>query len=361
MDTEVTTVIEPETGVAVLPSVSLNPVPETVLYNLAAPDAPIELRIEAQRLAGVGRDAAIAVDVPDGWVVEPATSDISLDRIGVTAEAVFSVSPGKQRETAQYGIPVRAKGTLAASEKVTVVAHPHIGRTYAIRPAKIMVQTAHVSLPKGARIAYIEGSADRVPDRLEQLGLDVARLSPDQVSYGDLSAFDTLVIGIFAYRTRPELAAANARVRDFVQAGGNLVTLYHRPWDNWDPAVTPPRPLTIGSPSLRWRVTDQNASVRHLVPDHPLLTRPNRIGDQDWAGWHKERGLYFASSWDSAYEALLEMADPGEAPLDGALLSARIGKGRRTHTSLILHHQLEHLVPGAYRLFANLVAPVDAD
>ena len=88
-----------------------------------------------------------------------------------------------------------------------------------------------------------------------------------------------------------------------------------------------------------------------------MLNRPNRIGPEDWQGWHKERGLYFAKSWDPAYEPLLEMADPDEAPHRGSLLSAKIGKGRHTHCALILHHQLEKLTPGAFRLLANLVAP----
>ena len=103
-------------------------------------------------------------------------------------------------------------------------------------------------------------------------------------------------------------------------------------------------------------MTDETAEVRHLA-DHPVLTTPNRIGPEDWAGWVKERGLYFAKSWDEAYTPLLEMADPDEAPHRGALLVADIGKGRHVHTSLILHHQMENLVPGAFRLMANLIAP----
>jgi hypothetical protein len=134
------------------------------------------------------------------------------------------------------------------------------------------------------------------------------------------------------------------------------VTLYHRPWDGWDPDTIPPRRLEIGQPSLRWRVTDENAEVAHLVPAHPLLNAPNRIGPEDWEGWVKERGLYFARSWDAAYVPLLRMGDPGESH-DGALLSADIGAGRHVHTSLVLHTQMENLVPGAFRLMANLVAP----
>jgi hypothetical protein len=135
------------------------------------------------------------------------------------------------------------------------------------------------------------------------------------------------------------------------------VTLYHRPWDGWNPDGTPPRRLVIGSPSLRWRVTDPAAAVTVLAPHHPLLNRPNVIGPEDWAGCDQERGLYFAADWDPASVPLLEMHDAGERPLEGALLSARIGAGRHTHTSLVLHHQMDRLVPGAFRLMANLVQP----
>ena len=146
-------------------------------------------------------------------------------------------------------------------------------------------------------------------------------------------------------------------MHDWVRRGGNLVTLYHRPWDAWDPDTVPPAHLEIGKPSLRWRVTDENAAVTHLVPEHALLTTPNAIGETDWRGWHKERGLYFARGWADAYTPLLSMADRDEDPHLGAMLTARIGEGRHTHTSLILHHQMEKLVPGAFRLMANLVAP----
>jgi hypothetical protein len=133
------------------------------------------------------------------------------------------------------------------------------------------------------------------------------------------------------------------------------VTLYHRPSDNWLPQSTPPQPLTIGSPSLRWRVTNPHAEVTILHPAHPLLAGPNRITTADFDLWDKERGLYFASTWDAAYQPLLSMGDAGEPPLAGSLLSARIGAGRHTHTALVLHHQMDKLVPGAFRLMANLL------
>ena len=108
---------------------------------------------------------------------------------------------------------------------------------------------------------------------------------------------------------------------------------------------------------MRWRVTDEAAAVTVLAPDHPVLARPNAIGPADWQGWVKERGLYFAADWDPAYRPLVEMADAGETPLRGGLVTADIGRGRHTHVSLNVFHQLDALVPGAFRLLANLVAP----
>ena len=236
----------------------------------------------------------------------------------------------------------------------TPIAYPHIGRTVYIEPARLDILALDLALPEGARIGYAGGGADNVGTWLPRMGLDVTELDAEALN-GDFSQFTTIVVGIFAFGLRPDLFAARARLRDWVEKGGHLVTLYHRPSDGWDPERTPPRPLTIGSPSLRWRVTDPGAEVDILAPKHKLLTGPNRITADDWAGWDKERGLYFASDWDKAYEPLIALHDAGEKPLKGALLSAVIGKGRHTHTALVLHHQMDKLVPGAFRLMANLV------
>lgn len=206
----------------------------------------------------------------------------------------------------------------------------------------------------GTRVGYVGGGADRVGLWLRRMGATVTEPGAEELG-GDLSAYDTIVIGILAFGLRPDLRAATQRLHRWVEAGGHLVTLYHRPGDGWVPEATSPRPITIGSPSLRWRTTDPAAEVTFLDPDHPLFTGPNRITASDFDGWDKERGLYFASAWDAAYTPLLAMSDAGEAPLSGSLLSARIGAGRHTHTGLVLHHQLDRLVPGAFRLMANLL------
>ncbi len=213
-----------------------------------------------------------------------------------------------------------------------------------------------LKLPTDARIGYVGGGSDHVAVWMQRMGFGVTELDAEALQ-GDLGRFTTIVAGIFAFGRRPDLQAATARLHDWVEAGGHLVTLYHRPSDGWDPDKIPLRHMVIGSPSLRWRVTDPAAAVDILEPAHVLFSGPNAITRADFDGWDKERGLYFASEWDEAYRPLLAMHDAGEKPLRGSLLSAQIGKGRHTHTSLVLHHQMEKLVPGAFRIMANLMQP----
>lgn len=274
---------------------------------------------------------------------------------GIEAAATqdgFSLS-GPALTEGRYDLPVTLDGEPAFS--VEVIDYPHIGKATHLADAGVSVLALDLALPADRRMAYIGGGADNVAAWLRKMGFAVTELDARALS-DDLSDYPTIVVGIFAFGLRPDLAAATDALRTYVEGGGNLVTLYHRPWDGWNPETVPPLPLTIGQPSLRWRVTNPDAPVEILAPDHPLLAGPNRIAQSDFSGWTKERGLYFASRWDEAYTPLLSMSDRGEAPLEGSLLSARIGKGRHTHTSLVLHHQLDHLVPGAFRIMANLVA-----
>ncbi len=266
----------------------------------------------------------------------------------------WSIKTPPQLEAGDISIVPTINGQPA--QRITPLDYRHIGRATFRSDEVLHVLALDLKLPDNARIGYVSGGADRVGTWMRRMGLDVTELDAAALA-GNLSAFTTIVIGIFAFGTRPDLAAATDALHRFVDEGGHLVTLYHRPSDGWNPDATPPRPLSIGLPSLRWRVTDPRAEVTVLLPEHPLLTGPNTIGPDDWDGWNKERGLYFASRWDDAYEPLLAMHDPGEQPLKGALLSAAIGKGRHTHTSLVLHHQLDKRVPGAFRLLANLVQP----
>ncbi|WQO29751.1 PIG-L family deacetylase [Microvirga lotononidis] len=279
-------------------------------------------------------------EMPQGWSVRQQDGDWMIDPPPAAEPSVARLVPILE------GRPASA---------VQSIAYAHIRPVSFAAPAEFKVLTLDVALPQGARIGYVGGGSDNVGQHMRRLGLDVTDLAEADLKDGSLAAFTTIVVGIFAFGLRRDLQAATGRLHRFVEEGGHLVTLYHRPTDGWDPDRTPPRRLAIGSPSLRWRVTDPAAPVTVLKSDHPLLKGPNRIEARDWQGWDKERGLYFAADYDPAYEELLSLNDPGENPLKGSLVSARIGRGRHTHVALVLHHQLDKLVPGAFRLLANLV------
>ncbi|MEM9641086.1 MAG: PIG-L family deacetylase [Pseudomonadota bacterium] len=321
----------------VAPEYSLELRPGAVLVNTRIDPEPVEVSVRQRH--PVDLDAQITP--PAGWLAD-------------TTENGLRLQPPHQPKPGRYTLPVFLGGKPAHT--VRVIEHPHSGPRLSSTPSVLRLCVVEAELPPH-HIGYIGAGRDRVGHWLSALGARVTEVDDAMLANpAMLEVFDTLVIGIFTLKYRGALGPAMPDVHAWVRAGGTLLTLYHRPWDNWDAAKTPPKPIEIGQPSLRWRVTDEKAEVTHLVPEHPLLNSPNRIGPEDWDGWHKERGLYFAKSWDPCYVPLLSMADPGEDPHRGALLTAQIGAGRHTHTSLILHHQMENLVPGAFRLMANLVA-----
>lgn len=347
-------VVPTEEPVAVVPAIAVAVEPERIVVNTACPGRPVELNLAVAALGGAGAPATLAVRPPEGWRTEPNSVHLEPQRDG-SRKVRAVLTPERAPAPGRVALVPTLDGIPATT--VTRTGYDHTGPVVRVRAARAELLAVEAALPEGVRVGYVGGGNDRVADHLAALGLAVERLGPGALDDGALERLDTLVIGIFAFRTRPDLAAAVGRIHAWIRAGGHLVTFYHRPWDGWDPEATPPAFLRIGQPSLRWRVTDQAAAVEVLLPDHPLLTRPNRIGPTDWEGWQKERGLYFAAAWDEAYRPLLSMADPGEAPLQGALLSAAVGRGRHTHTSLVLHTQMDRLVPGAFRLMANLVQP----
>ncbi|ENN85322.1 LmbE family protein [Rhizobium freirei PRF 81] len=333
---EAETLVDLEEQFAIVPPMSLRLDPPALVVSTRQRQTN-EWRIG---LAVEGHVNKTAFGSENGWLAEAEGS-------AATVRAPDELKPGLTRL-----LPI-ADGQPAW--QTTATSYRHVGTALWREQTALSILALDLRLPD-ACIGYIGGGADNTCLWLKRMGFDVTELEEHHLT-GDLSLFTTIVVGIFAFGLRHDLAAATDRLHRFVEQGGHLVTLYHRPSDGWHPEHTPPQKLSIGSPSLRWRVTNPAAPVTVLIPEHPLLTGPNLIDDNDWNGWHKERGLYFASSWDEAYQPLLSMHDDGEQPLFGALVSAEIGKGRHTHTSLVLHHQLDRLVPGAFRLLANLVQP----
>ncbi|HZD03287.1 MAG TPA: hypothetical protein VE173_00165, partial [Longimicrobiales bacterium] len=196
------------------------------------------------------------------------------------------------------------------------------------------------------------GSGDEVFDAIRQLGVDAELLGPEQVQGGDLSRFDVLVLGVRAYETRRDLQGANQRILDFARRGGTVVVQYNK--YEYPQGGFAPYPVGMSRPHDR--VTDETSPVRFLEPDSPVLTTPNRIGPEDFEGWITERGLYFLGEWDDHFVPVLEMWDPGEEPKRGSLLVATLGDGLYVYTGLSFFRELPAGVPGAYRLFANLLS-----
>ena len=313
----------------VVPALTGRIEPAGVVVNRAAPR---EITLAIREVVPAGATATL--DLPDGW-------SLSGQQLNVPEDAQTGVHQARLMLDGQ------------PADTLSRIAYPHVATRAFAAPATLRVCVLDAELPD-VKIAYIGSGNDRVGHWMRAMGLTVAE--PDnEALLAMLDQFDTVVIGIFAVRFRG-LTGLMDRLRTWVEAGGTLVTMYHRPWDDWDPQVVPPRMLEVGSPSLRFRVTNAEADVDILQPQHPLFNTPNTIGQADWQDWDKERGLYFAKAWDAAYTPLVSMHDPDEADLQGALLSADIGAGRHTHCALNLHHQMEALTPGAFRLMANLVA-----
>ncbi|MDE2790602.1 MAG: PIG-L family deacetylase [Paracoccaceae bacterium] len=321
----------------VLPWAAARVEPAKSVYNAPIQPCGLTVRILDMEHAGMKPE----FDTPPGWECEWTGAEAAVKCNGKAGDGDLE-------------FPLRLDGHPAMT--ACEVRYPHIRPVTCTGEASFRLRVASIAIPD-SRVGYIGGGHDRIDDWLRLIGLDTVAMSDDDLAgSGWLDGLDAVVVGIFAFRTRPRLILAMPQVREWIQSGGTLVTLYHRPSDRFDTTGVLPGGIEIGQPSIRWRVTDPTSKVTPLVSDHPVLTCPNAIVPGDWGDWRKERGLYFARHWDPAYVPILEMADAGEKPLRGGLLSADIGKGRHVHTSLNLHFQADHLVVGAFRLLANLVA-----
>ena len=221
------------------------------------------------------------------------------------------------------------------------------------RPADATVHVLDLTVPAGLRIGYIAGDNDPLPETLRQIGIQVDLLDEVALAFGDLSRYDAIVAGIRAYELRPDAMAANARLLDYVQKGGTLLVQYERDFA-WNKLLPAPFPAKMADQAVR--VTDQNSPVTFLAPENPLLNSPNKITLADFEGWNQERGLYFWSTWDPRYQPVLGLTDPGEPEAKGGLVYARDGKGVYIYTGLSFFRELPDGVPGAYRLFVNLLS-----
>lgn len=303
-----------------------------------------------------GVRGSVALELPAGWRCEPSFQTVAVDAANGEQTVEFLVSPPEEARVATVTATVSlGDGPWWPALADETVALPHIPRRVLFLPATMRAVREDIRVP-ALRVGYVAGAGDDVPGVLRHLGLPVALLDDEALVHSDLGDLDTIVVGIRAFNTRPALAQARDRLLAWVERGGTLVAQYAVP-RGLVTDLPGPYPLSLS----RDRVTDEDAPVRLLHPDHPLLGTPHAITERDFRGWVQERGLYFADRWDPAYTPLLAMADPGEQLLEGGLLVARHGKGTFIYTGLAFFRQLPAGVPGAVRLFLNLLVPRGSD
>ncbi|HEY7188556.1 MAG TPA: NEW3 domain-containing protein, partial [Vicinamibacterales bacterium] len=327
---------------------------DTSLLVVPLGAAPLPKRIVARVASGSPESitGTVRLRVPDGWVVSPREASFTLKRSGEQTSTAFTLTVPANRKAGTFAVDAEAVANGATfSRDVEVISYPHIQTHRLYWPARARVEVVNLQVAP-VRVGYVMGGGDQVPDAIRRMGIDVTMIDPEMLASGDLSRFDTIVIGIRASETRPDFVANNGRLLQFVERGGALIVQYQQ-GEYIANGLAPYPAEAKGNP----RVTDETAAVKILAPNHPAFTFPNRITADDFNGWVQERNLYSFSDFDARrYTPLLESADPGEGAQRGGELYAEIGKGRYIYTSYAWFRQLPAGVPGAYRQFANLIS-----
>jgi LmbE family N-acetylglucosaminyl deacetylase len=333
-----------------VPAVTLTVEPAQVMVPEKHAAAPADLLARVRYHGTKAATVSIGLDAPPEWNVSPiAAIDFSGagDRLVRWAvKAPTKIAPGA------YALHPYAK-LGDETFRTSVEPIPTLPTRNASEPDDVTVHVLDLAVPAGLHVGYIAGDNDVLPETLRQVGIQVDLLDEVALAFGDLSRYDAIVVGIRAYELRHDAMAANSRLLDYVENGGTLLVLYERDFA-W--AKLLPAPFKAEMAGQAVRVTDQNSPVRFLAPDSPLLNSPNKITLDDFKGWEQERGLYFWSTWDSRYTAVLGLTDPGEPEATGGLVYARDGKGVYIYTGLSFFRELPDGVPGAYRLFVNLLS-----
>ena len=294
---------------------------------------------------------SLSLEVPEGWSVQPGSQEVTMNRRGQERFFIFELTPPADQSQGRITPRLHLDGA-DYRRRLIRISHPHIPTQLATLDggaavARVTLQTA------GRMVGYLPGAGDAIPQALRSIGMSVTVLSDAEASVGDLSKYDAIVVGVRAYNTIDRMAVYQPRLLEYVRQGGTLVVQYNTDRRLLiDEDELGPYPLHLS----RDRVTVEDAPVKILAPGHPALNYPNKITAADFEGWVQERGLYFPDEWAGEYTALLSSHDPDEPARQGGLLVAQYGKGHYVYTGYSFFRELPAGVPGAYRLFANLVA-----
>ncbi|MBI4463825.1 MAG: hypothetical protein HY647_03875 [Acidobacteria bacterium] len=343
-----------EQPLVVVPPLGVWMQPEVAIFPAGAASKQT-LLVRVRNNTTTEKQATVRLDLPPGWISNPGTQPVVLSKHGEEASARFEVTAPNatsiskpERKTAKAVVQV---GGQSFSTGYQVIDYPHIQTRYWFQPAVADFLRLDVKVAPGLRVGYVMGTGDDVLEALKQLGIAVEQIGPEELAFGNLGRFDAIVSGIRAYEVRKDLVSNHARLMEYVKNGGVMIVQYSRPL-GYSPPLGP-YVLNLGSTP---RVTVEEVPVSILEPSNPIFQSPNRVTEKDFEGWVQERGVYFMESWAPEYHPLLESHDPGEPPQKGGMLFTPYGKGFYIFTGYIWSRQLPAGVPGAYRLFANLVS-----
>ncbi len=333
-------------SVEVVPSAFVNLTDKVMIFPT---ESAKEVRVLVKSSTDSKQRGQLSLNLPEGWRSEPASLNIELSKRGEEQTKSFLVYPSKIESTGTLKA-ILTIGDKVFDKSLKTIAYDHI-------PTQTLLPTASASVSRidlkkeGSILGYIKGAGDDVPAALRNMGYEVWEMKNEEITADNLKRLDAVVLGVRALNTNDRLRFVMNDLLDYVKQGGTMVVQYNTNFD-LETDVYSPYPLTLS----RDRVTEEDAEVRIVKADHPLLNYPNKITEEDFKGWIQERGLYFPNKWDPAFEALLSMNDKGEPAKDGSLLVAKYGDGHYVYAGLSFFRELPEGVTGAYKLFANLVS-----
>lgn len=330
----------------IVPPVVVN-VSESVL--VFGTNEPRTVQVVVKSSSGQPQKGRLEISVPKGWKAVPATLPFDLSFRGAESRVDVTIHPSAKEHSGN----IRLKALIEGKEydrSLRLISYDHFPIQTILYPAE--VKAVRIDLKtEGKVVGYIEGAGDEIPAALRSMGYDVLVLADHEITLATLQRLDAVVLGVRALNTHPRARYFMPVLFEYVRQGGTVVVQYNTN-QRLEVDKVAPHPLTLG----RDRVADETAPVTILAPEHPVITTPNQITSTDFDGWVQERGLYFPSQWDESFQPVLSMADPGEDQKQSSLLVARYGEGYYVYTGLSFFRQLPQGVPGAYKLFANLVS-----
>jgi len=330
--------------IEIAPPVTANVENKDYIFNTQQPQT-VQVKLQSFTKS----TGSISIKPIAGWKITPDKIDFDKNKSDEWTVA-FTVAPADNQPKVSVFEAIATVGGKSYNMGIHRIRYDHVPGITLFPPAQAKLINIDLKTA-GKRIAYIEGAGDQMPEALTQIGYDVHQLTENEILNSDLSIYDAIVTGVRAYNVNKRLVVEQAKLMAYVNNGGNLLVQYN---NNAGLVLNQVGPYPFRPMNLR--VVDENAKVTFLDPTNPVLNYPNKINQADFDGWIQERGLYFVSNIDPQYKALLQMNDVGEAPLNGSLIVTNYGKGRFVYTSLAFFRELPAGVPGAYRLFVNLLS-----